>query len=249
MIDFNTVTKKFEGPDSIPVVAIEQLTLHISTTDFLVITGANGSGKSTFMNLLAGTLKPTQGSITINGTSIENLKEFERSKWIGRIFQNPLAGTASELSILENFRLAALRSKSKRLIIGIQKSFRDYVQSIVETLNLGLENKLNQNMGTLSGGQRQALTLLMATMDHVKLLLMDEPTSALDPKSAEIVMQLANHTIKHLKIPAVLITHNLKEAVAFGNRIVQFDKGKILRDLNSQEKATLRLEEVRAWFT
>jgi putative ABC transport system ATP-binding protein len=167
---------------------------------------------------------------------------------VARVFQNPLSGTAPDLSILENFRLAALRTASKNLTVGINRKFENLVRERVSLLGMGLENKIQQPMGTLSGGQRQALTLLMAVMDDVKVLLLDEPTAALDPRSAEIVMKTADKLIKEYSLTAILITHNMKEAFSYGNRIIQMSEGRVIKDLSEQEKAKLTYTDLYEWF-
>jgi putative ABC transport system ATP-binding protein len=176
------------------------------------------------------------------------LKDFERSKWIARIFQNPLMGTAPDLSIIDNFRLASMRTKSKKLILGITNKFRSEVQEKIRLLNMGLENKLDSAVGSLSGGQRQALTLSMAIMDEAKILLMDEPTAALDPKSSELLMDNAVKFISLFGFTTIFITHHLKDAHRFGNRIIQMHAGKIIRDIQHLEKEKLQLNDLYGWF-
>ena len=179
---------------------------------------------------------------------VNHLKEHQRSKWIARVFQNPFAGTASDLTIIDNFRLTALRTKSKALTRGINKKFIDEVKEKISLLGLGLENKTEQLMGTLSGGQRQALTLIMAIMDEAKILLMDEPTAALDPKTSELLMHHANKIIQQYTLTAILVTHQIKDAHVYGTRIVQMQEGYIKRDLNITQKQLLSLSEIYSWF-
>ncbi|MEY3245084.1 MAG: hypothetical protein RL253_235, partial [Bacteroidota bacterium] len=199
--------------------------------------------------LLLGTQSPTQGNIIINNNDITALPEYKRSKWISMVFQNPAHGTAPELSILENFRLASLRARKKKLSIGINDDFRKTVEEKVASLGMGLEKKLEQPMGSLSGGQRQALTLLMGVMDKTDILLMDEPTAALDPKSSQVVMQLADKINKELGITIVLVTHSMKDALQYGNRLLMFHGGTILRDLNGMDKSQLQLSNLQEWFS
>jgi putative ABC transport system ATP-binding protein len=198
---------------------------------------------------LLGTQSPTQGNIIINNNDITALPEYKRSKWISMVFQNPAHGTAPELSILENFRLASLRARKKKLSIGINDDFRKTVEEKVASLGMGLEKKLEQPMGSLSGGQRQALTLLMGVMDKTDILLMDEPTAALDPKSSQVVMQLADKINKELGITIVLVTHSMKDALQYGNRLLMFHGGTILRDLNGMDKSQLQLSNLQEWFS
>jgi putative ABC transport system ATP-binding protein len=176
------------------------------------------------------------------------LPEHQRSKWVERVFQNPFNGTAPDLTILDNFRLAALRTQQKKLTVGINTAFKKKVQEKIELLGMGLENKINQPIGSLSGGQRQALTLLMSVMDHTDILLLDEPTAALDPKSAQIVLNLADKLIKEFGLTALLVTHNLKDAQQYGNRLVQMREGKIERDISSEAKEKLQLQNMYGWF-
>jgi putative ABC transport system ATP-binding protein len=248
MISISNLSKTFNSGDVNAVKALNGVNLDIGSGEFLVIVGANGSGKSTLLNCLAGSVLPTSGQIIINENNVTRLPEFKRSKWIARVFQSPLSGTAPDLSILENFRLAALRTGPKTLSIGINESFKSIVKEKVSMLDMGLENKINQPIGTLSGGQRQALTLLMAVMDDVKLLLLDEPTAALDPKSAETVMKTANTLISDYNLTAVLITHNMKEAFSYGNRIIQMYEGEIIRDLDHIKKSALTHTALYDWF-
>jgi putative ABC transport system ATP-binding protein len=214
----------------------------------VVIVGSNGSGKTTLLNLIAGSILPSSGDIELDGNDVTKLAEYRRSEWIARVFQNPLSGTAPDLSILDNFRLAAIRTKSKGLSIGINDNFKKSVREKISSLGMGLENKIEQPMGTLSGGQRQALTLLMSVMDTCKILLLDEPTAALDPRSADIVMKTADKLITDFDLTAILVTHNLKDAFTYGNRIIQMAEGKILKDLNSKDKSALKQNDLFDWF-
>jgi putative tryptophan/tyrosine transport system ATP-binding protein len=248
MIEIKGARKIYFNQTPQEVVALENINLSIDEKDFLIIIGSNGSGKSSLLNSIAGTVKLSSGKILFDKTDVTPLTDFERSKWVARIFQNPLLGTAPDLTVLDNFRLAALRTHSKKLITGLNKKFIDGVKSKVSILNLDLENKLSQKMGSLSGGQRQALTLLMAVMDDAKILLLDEPTAALDPKSAETVMALAQKIILHHNLTAILVTHNMKDANQYGNRLIQMQEGKVLRDIAVEEKKLLRTTELFEWF-
>ncbi len=248
MIELRNIQKQFSDGNT-TIVALKKTSLKISERQFVVIIGSNGSGKSTFLNLIAGSYLPTQGEVLIDNNVVNHLKDFQRSKWIARMFQNPVAGTAPDLSILDNFRLAALRTKSKSLSLGTTKKFISDVKQKISILNLGLENKLHQNVGTLSGGQRQALTLLMTTMDTTQLLLMDEPTAALDPRSADMVMKMADKIISELKLTAILVTHNLKDAYSYGNRLLRFNEGQIVTDADQDQKKEISLSEMHAWFS
>lgn len=248
MIDILHVTKIFNRGETNDVKALDTISLNIVKGQFLVIVGPNGSGKTTLLNIISGAEKCTDGKIVFNNTDVTSMPEYYRSRWVARVFQNPLSGTAPDLSILDNFRLAALRTKPKYPVIGINKSFKEKVQSVIATLKMGLENKIEQPIGTLSGGQRQALTLLMTMMDETLILLLDEPSAALDPKSADLVMDLADKLIKEKKLTALLVTHNLKEALQYGNRLIQMGEGKIIKDIGDEEKSKLRLQDMVDWF-
>lgn len=248
MIKFDLITKTFNRGQVNEVTALRDIQLHIRAGDFLVLLGANGSGKTTLLNVLAGAIRPSQGRLLINGEDVTLLPEYRRSRWIARVFQNPLGGTAPDLSILDNFRLAALRTRPKTLCIGIDQAFKKNVREKIAGLGLGLEEKLQQPMGTLSGGQRQALTLLMSVMDHTDILLLDEPTAALDPKSAAVVMQTAEKLIAEYQLTTVFITHNLSESLRFGNRLIQMHRGEIVRDLDATAKSKLQLQDLYGWF-
>lgn len=248
MIAINKVYKTFNRGKANQVDAIKGVDLHINEKDFLVIVGSNGSGKTTLLNLVSGSELPSLGTININGHDVSKLPDYSRSQWIARVFQNPLSGTAPDLSILDNFRLAAIRTKLKGLSIGVDAQFKKLVKDKIATLGMGLENKTEQLMGTLSGGQRQALTLLMSVMDDCKVLLLDEPTAALDPRSAQVVMQTADKLIKDFGLTAILVTHNLKDAYNYGNRIILMGEGKVLKDIDGENKFSLKQNDLFDWF-
>ena len=248
MIDIKNVHKTFHTGKANQVNAVNGVTLHIGSGEFVVIVGANGSGKTTLLDMIAGSVSPSSGSINFDGRDVTKLKDYDRSAWIARVFQNPMSGTASELSILDNFRLAAIRTQSKGLTIGINETFKNQVKERISTLGMGLENKVEQPMGTLSGGQRQALTLLMSVMDSCKILLLDEPTAALDPKSAQIVMKTADELISHYRLTAILITHNLKDAFNYGSRLILMGEGLVVKDLDTKQKSALKQNDLFDWF-
>jgi putative ABC transport system ATP-binding protein len=248
MIVIDDVHKVFNKGKANQVNAVNGISLDIKNEEFLVIVGSNGSGKTTLLNLVAGSVIPDRGTITIDDNEVTRLADYKRSQWIARVFQNPMSGTASDLSILDNFRLAAIRTKPKGLSIGIDDKFKQEVKDKIATLGMGLENKIEQPMGTLSGGQRQALTLLMSVMDSCKVLLLDEPTAALDPRSAEVVMRTADKLIADFKLTAILITHNLKDAYNYGTRIIQMSEGLIINDLDQKQKASLKQNDLFNWF-
>jgi len=248
MIELTSIHKSFNRGRPNEVNALNGIDLHIAQGEFVVIVGSNGSGKSTLLNIIAGSIPPTSGTISLDGKIVNNLPDYKRSRWIARVFQNPLSGTAPDLSILDNFRLAALRTHKKGLTIGINTVFNQRVKDKIAILGMGLENKINQPMGTLSGGQRQALTLLMGIMDDCKILLLDEPTAALDPRSADVVMKTADKLIRDFDLTAILITHNLKDAFTYGNRIIQMGEGTIMHDMDTAAKARLKQTDLFEWF-
>ena len=248
MLSATHLTKYFNKGTPSQALALDHVSLQLEAKEFLVVIGSNGSGKSTLLNLIAGNYFPDEGSITINGTNVTSKPDFKRSHWIARVFQDPLTGTAPDLTILDNFRLASLRTKRKGFRIGINQQFRNFVREKVSVLNLALENKLDTMVGKLSGGQRQSLTLLMAAMDHPEILLLDEPTAALDPRSSEIVMKLADQLIREQQLTAILVTHNLRQALDYGSRLIMMDKGVIRNDHSEAEKKKLQLPELQGWF-
>jgi putative ABC transport system ATP-binding protein len=249
MITLSNLHKTYNKGKANQVNAVNGVDLSIKKGEFVVIVGANGSGKTTLLNLVAGSVLPTSGTVSIDNEDVTKLAEYDRSKWIARVFQNPLSGTASDLSILDNFRLAAIRTQPKGLSIGIDNAFKKKVKDTIATLGMGLEGKIEQPMGTLSGGQRQALTLLMSVMDNCKVLLLDEPTAALDPRSAEIVMRTANKLAHDFGLTTILITHNLKEAYNYGTRIIQMGEGIILKDIERSTQPDLKQTDLYDWFS
>ena len=248
MIELSHIQKIFNQGKANEVIALNNISLTIAEKEFVVIVGSNGSGKTTLLNIIAGAAIATQGRIMIDDIDVTNLPEYKRSKWLARVFQNPLRGTAPDLSIIDNFRLAALRTQAKKLTIGVDDKFKKSVKDKIALLGMGLENKVEQAMGTLSGGQRQALTLLMSVMDETKILLLDEPTAALDPKSAAIVLEAANTLIKEYHLTAIFITHQLKDAHHYGNRLIQMSEGTIIKDIKEDEKKKILLNDLFEWF-
>ena len=248
MIRLEHINKVYHKGDLNEVSALSDISLHIGQGEFVVIIGANGSGKTTLLNIIEGSELPSSGRIEIKGNEVTQLPEYKRSRWVARVFQNPTNGTAPDLTILDNFRLASLRTQRKKLSIGINPGFTKKVIDKIAGLGMGLERKLNQLMGSLSGGQRQALTLLMSVMDQTDILLLDEPTAALDPKSALVVLDLAQTLQQELGITTLLVTHNLKDAHHYGTRLIQVHQGKIIRDLNKTDKANVLLKDIYGWF-
>ncbi len=249
MIQLKQISKVFNSGKLNETLALSEVDLDIPDGQFVVVVGSNGSGKSTLLNVIAGSISPNKGSVLINGVDVTPLPDYKRSPSIARVFQNPLSGTAPDLSIIDNFRLAALRTKSKSLKIGLNQQFRKNVADRLSRLGMGLENKLDQPMGSLSGGQRQALTLLMGVMDDLDILLLDEPTAALDPKSAGIVMRIADDIIRDFKLTAMLITHNLKDANTYGDRVIHMVEGRMAKDVAGEHKRQLTTQSMYEWFS
>lgn len=248
MLDFQHITKVFNAGKATEVTAVEDITLQLDAGSYTVLVGANGSGKSTLLNLIAGNIYPDTGSIQLHGKEIQRLPDYRRSRWVARVFQNPLLGTAASLTILDNFRMATLRRSRKWVKLGMDRTFTQLVRDKVSTLGMGLEDKLAQPMGTLSGGQRQALTLLMTVMADVDVLLLDEPSAALDPRSAREVMEIADRIIHENRLTALLVTHNIGEALRYGTRLIQMENGNVIRDYDQQAKSQLNHTEVVSWF-
>lgn len=248
MLNITHLKKQFNKGTPNEVVALDDCTLTIEKGDFVLLVGANGSGKSTLLNLLAGTYFPDKGNIFIDGTDVTRLKDYQRSRYIARVFQDPMAGTAADLSIIDNFRLAALRTKRKTFKTGVNELFKKKVRDRLSILELGLENKLETLVGKLSGGQRQALTLLMSVMDESKILLLDEPTAALDPRSAEKIMKITKRVIHELNLTALLVTHNMHYAVNYGTRLIMMQQGVVIKDYSAARKEQLMVSDLYNWF-
>jgi len=248
MIRIENASKTYFANTTHSIKALDHCSVQLEKEEFTLLIGSNGSGKSSLLNLIGGSFKPDLGKVWLENKDITQVPEYQRSKWVARIFQNPLWGTAPDLSILDNFRLASLRTHKKGLYFGVQEGFRKKVQEKISILGMGLENKLDQQMGSLSGGQRQALTLVMAIMDDAKILLMDEPTAALDVKSAFKVMETADKIIREYKLTALLVTHNLRDGVHYGDRILQMREGKIIRDIHKDNQTRISLTDIYSWM-
>lgn len=248
MLQLQQLYKVYDRGKPTAVTAVDNVTLQLEAGSYTVVVGANGSGKSTLLNLIAGSVDVDGGKISLDGNEIQGLPDYRRSRWIARVFQNPLMGTAASLSILDNFRMAALRKSPKWMKNGVDHHFKALVREKIATLGMGLEDKLTQTIGALSGGQRQAITLLMTVMTGVDVLLLDEPTAALDPRSAREVMEIAARIIGENQLTALLVTHNINEALHYGTRLIQMESGKVIRDYDHQAKSNLQHKEVVTWF-
>jgi len=248
MIELQHISKSYNVGTPLQVDALKDISIQLKTGSFNLVIGSNGSGKSTLLNILAGAETPNSGAVLINSKDLSNQSVHQRAKLVARIFQNPVTGTAQDLTLLENFRLASIRSRGKGLQLGINQAFRKVVSSHISILEMGLESRLDQKMSAFSGGQRQALSLLMATFDSLELLLLDEPTAALDPKSANLVFNLTQRIIREKKLTALMVTHDLNHCLKPVDRIIQMNQGKIIRDIIPNTSAPLKLKDVYGWF-
>jgi len=224
--------------------AIDGVGLEVKRGEFVTVIGSNGAGKTTLLNLLAGTYLADEGRIFIDDKEVTLLPEHRRAKYLGRIFQNPLMGTASSMTIEENLSMAELRGTRRGLSWGVTKRQRDRYRGLLKTLELGLETRLSDRVSLLSGGQRQCLTLLMATLSLPKLLLLDEHTASLDPKTAEKVIDLTSRIVRENRLTTIMVTHNMLQAINFGDRMIMLHEGKIQFDVGGEEKSRLTVEEV-----
>lgn len=229
-------------------IALDNISLEINDGDFVTIIGGNGSGKSTLMNMISGEYEPDSGTIFIDGEDVTNLSDYKRAKYLGRVFQDPRIGTATSMSLLENLEIAYRRGDKKKLKWGFNKDYEDMFKEALAKLNLGLENRLNQKIGLFSGGQRQAVTLLMATLKTPKLLLLDEHTAALDPKTAKIVLDITDQVVTENKLTTLMITHNMKDAIKYGNRLIMLNNGHIVLDIKGEEKQKLTVQDLLLKF-
>jgi putative ABC transport system ATP-binding protein len=229
--------------------ALQGVSLTIHDGDFITVIGGNGSGKTTLLNLIAGVHSPDRGHILIDGEDITNLGEHKRARFIGRVFQDPMQGTIADISIFENLVLASNRGhKPSPFKWALTKEKKEAFAALLKPLNLGLENRLEAKIGTLSGGQRQSVTLLMATMSDPRLLLLDEHTAALDPKTAKTVMALTDQIVTERKLSTLMITHNMKDAIKYGNRLIMMSNGKIIFEAEGEAKEKLTVEELLQKF-
>lgn len=243
MIELKNVSMVFNPGTVNENQALSNINLKVKEGDFITVIGSNGAGKSTLFNLIAGTIIPTQGSLYVNGRDISREPEFKRAKYIGRIFQNPLLGTASNMSLEDNMMIT-YRKGFKWLKRSLNNRMRDYFRSELVQLKMGLEDRMKENLAMFSGGQRQALTLLMMVLSKPDLILLDEHTAALDPKNAQIVLELTNKFIKEYRLTSMMITHNMSHAIEFGNRLLMMDKGEIIFDVEGEAKKALTVEKL-----
>lgn len=248
MLELNNITKRFNVGTVDESTVFDNFNFKVNKGDFVSIIGSNGSGKTTLLNLICGSLKPDSGKILFNGKDITHVSEFKRAKIIGRVFQEPRVGTCADLTILENMALADNKNKPFGLGRCVNKKRIDYYKSLVEQCNMGLENRMGVQVGTLSGGQRQALALVIANMTNVDLLILDEHIAALDPKSSEIVMGLTNELVLKNNITTMMVTHNLRFASEYGNRLVMMHSGNAILDIRDKEKKNTPVEDILKIF-
>ena len=244
MLEISNVTKTFHARTVNERIALNNVSLHLDDRDFVTVIGGNGAGKSTLLNAIAGVWPVESGRIVIDGTDITGMHEHRRAALLGRVFQDPMMGTAATMQIEENLALAARRGQKRTLKAGITREERERYREQLAELGLGLENRMTAKVGLLSGGQRQALTLLMATMNKPRLLLLDEHTAALDPRTAAKVLELSEKIIHENKLMTLMVTHNMKDAIRYGNRLIMMNEGRIILDISGEQKRQLTIERL-----
>ena len=249
MLEIKEIWKTFNSGTVNEKQALRGVSLTLEDGDFCTVIGGNGAGKSTMLNAVAGTWTVDEGSISIGGVDVTHLPEYKRAPYIGRVFQDPMLGTAPTMQILENLALAARRGQRRRLRWGVTKAEKARYQEMLRGLDLGLEDRLTSKVGLLSGGQRQALTLLMASLKKPKLLLLDEHTAALDPKTAAKVLELSDRIVAESGLTTMMVTHNMKDAIQHGNRLIMMYDGKIVIDVSGEEKKKLTVPQLLELFS
>ncbi len=249
MLELHQVCKTFNPGTVNEKAALNHLSLTLEEGDFVTVIGGNGAGKSTMLNAISGVWPVDAGTVRIDGVDVTELSEHRRAVYLGRVFQDPMVGTAGNMTIEENLALAARRGEKRTLRWGIKKSEREQFKELLRPLGLGLEDRLTAKVGLLSGGQRQALTLLMASLKKPKVLLLDEHTAALDPKTAAKVLELSDQIVEEHKLTTLMVTHNMKDAIAHGNRLIMLDAGRVILDIRGEDKKKLTVPELLARFT
>jgi putative ABC transport system ATP-binding protein len=248
MLDVKEIRKTFNAGTVNEKKALQGLNLHLNDGDFVTVIGGNGAGKSTMLNAIAGVWPVDSGSIVIDGVDVTKQPEYKRAKYIGRVFQDPMVGTAANMQIQENLAIASRRGKFPSLAWSSKAKQNEMFREMVAELDLGLEDRLTSKVGLLSGGQRQAITLLMATLSQPKLLLLDEHTAALDPKTAAKVLELTERLVNRDHLTTLMITHNMKDALRYGNRLIMLHNGNIIIDVSGEEKARLDVPDLLKMF-
>ena len=249
MLELQHIYKTFNPGTVNEKTALYDLCLTLNDGDFVTVIGGNGAGKSTMLNAICGVWKPDAGKVIINGMDVTNIPEHKRAKYLGRVFQDPMMGTAASMGIDENLALAARRGKRRGLGWGITKKEQVQYRELLASLDLGLEDRMTSKVGLLSGGQRQAVTLLMASLQEPKLLLLDEHTAALDPKTAAKVLELSEKIISNHRLTTLMVTHNMHDAIAHGNRLIMMHDGRVILDISGEEKKKLTVEDLLEKFS
>lgn len=248
MLRLNHIHKNFNEGTPDEKIALKNIQLSFDRSDFVTVIGSNGAGKSTLMGIVSGAIIPDNGDVFIDGKNVTYLPEYKRSKLIGRVFQDPMAGTATLMTIEENLSMAFSRNKSRTLAMGVTHKRRALFREYLETLHLGLENRLDAKVGNLSGGERQALSLLMATFTKPDILLLDEHTAALDPSKADLITKLTGEIVAKFQLTTLMVTHNMQQALDLGNRLIMMDKGQIIFEARGAEKKALTIEKLMTEF-
>ena len=248
MLKITNLQKTFNPGTVNAKTALRGIDLTLEDGDFVTVIGGNGAGKSTLLNAIAGVWKPDYGTIEIDGVDVTNMPEHKRASFLGRVFQDPMKGTAPDMEIAENLSIAGRRGIKRKLIRGVRKADREQYKELLSTLELGLESRLSSKVGLLSGGQRQAVTLLMATLNRPKLLLLDEHTAALDPKTAAKVLAITDKLVTENHLTTLMITHNMHDAIAHGNRLIMMHEGQIIIDVSGEEKKHLTIPQLMSLF-
>lgn len=248
MLKLDSIHKIFNEGTPDEKVALDNINLHLAPGDFVTIIGSNGAGKSTMMNMISGALTADFGSVMIDENDVSVLPEYKRSQYIGRVFQDPMAGTAPSMTVEENLAIAYSRNAKRSFRIGVDRKRRDFFRASLERLHLNLENRLTAKVGLLSGGERQALSLLMATFTKPAILLLDEHTAALDPSRAELITRLTKELVEADKLTTLMVTHNMQQALDLGNRLIMMDKGQIILEVEEDNKQGLTIPDLMAEF-
>jgi putative ABC transport system ATP-binding protein len=244
LLQLSQIYKVFNEGTADEKVAINEISLHLDPGDFVTVIGSNGAGKSSLMSVISGKLTPDIGKVVINGNDVTNMSEHKRASFIGRVFQDPMAGTAPSMTIEENLAIAYSRMRKRGLSLGVSRKRRELFREKLETLHLGLENRLQAKAGLLSGGERQALSLLMATFTEPKILLLDEHTAALDPSRAELITQLTKEIVSEYKLTTLMVTHNMQQALELGNRLIMMDRGQVIFEAKPEQKKELTVDKL-----
>lgn len=248
MLELKDICKYYNPGTVNEMCLFDKFNLKVEKDDFISVVGSNGSGKTSMLNIICGSISPESGQVLMNGKDITKEKEFKRNRKIGRVYQNPAMGTCPSMTILENMSLADNKGKLYGLARGTNKARISYYREQLAQLNLGLEDRMDAKVGVLSGGQRQAMALLMSTMTPIEFLILDEHTAALDPKTAEMIMELTDKVVKEKKLTTIMVTHNLRYAMEYGNRLVMMHQGEAILDKKGEEKAAMCVEDVLGLF-